>query len=267
MTAYSHRFLSAYGDYSLTAFWLTPNCNGGELAWTSKCRCCRAPSIETREHLFLYGEVAAQVWGAIEVWFPNLPRWNVANTDLEKRIKFWHHWLCRTDKPHASSIIPCLVLWAIWSERNGQIHRGALFTAESVLSQVTQHLQRLTTAGKLGKKQWGGCAIPETINTSAWREKARKQIKLVSWVPPDANWIKLNIDGQWSEAGSGAGGILRDEDANLFRCFKTNISATSPLDAELQAISLGLDMAGERGQRIWLEVGRSEIVDLLRAKK
>ncbi|KAG6403020.1 hypothetical protein SASPL_135235 [Salvia splendens] len=164
-------------------------------------RCCRAPAIETREHLFLHGEVVAQVWEKIADWFPTLSRRNVSHNDLEKHIKLWHRWLCRTPKPHLSSVIPCLALWTI------------------------------------------------------------------RWVPPDASWIKLNIEGLWSVSGSGVGGILRDEEGNLVRGFKSNISAVSHLDAELQALSLGLDLAGGGGRKIWIEMGNLEAVALLKAKR
>ncbi|KAG6383170.1 hypothetical protein SASPL_157086 [Salvia splendens] len=163
-------------------------------------RCCRAPAIETREHLFIHGEVAAQVGEKIADWFPTLSRRNVSHNDLEKHIKFWHRWLCRTPKPHVSSVIPCLALWTIWSERNGRIHRGDV----------------------------------------VYRRISDKP---------------------------GVGGILRDEEGNLVRGFKSNISAVSHLDAELQALSLGLDLVGGGGRKIWIEMGNLEAVALLKAEK
>ena len=233
----------------------------------SKCRCCRYPGIETREHLFLQGEVATQVRSNIENWFPNLPRWNAANINLEKRIKFWHRWLCRSIKPHVSFIIPCLTLWVIWSERNGKIHRGTLFSAEIVMNQIRQHLQRLTTSGRPGKEQWRGCSIPKEISVSAWREKPSKRPRFVRWFLPDVGWIKINTMGKWCTAEAGAGCIIRDKDGNMIRCFASKSNATSHLEAELQAIGLGLDMVGTGSQRIWIEMGNSEAVDILMAKK
>lgn len=90
----------------------------------SRCRCCKSPDVETREHLFLQGEVATGVWEKVSAWFCKMPRWNVGVTDIETRIRFWHRRVSQTNDSHASMVTPCLVLWFIWSERNGNIHRG-----------------------------------------------------------------------------------------------------------------------------------------------
>ena len=65
----------------------------------------------------------------------------------------------------------------------------------------------------------------------------------------------------------GAGGLLRDEEGNLIRGFKTRISASSHLDAELQALSLGLELVRQRDQRFWIELGDQEVVAMLIAEK
>lgn len=117
------------------------------------------------------------------------------------------------------------------------------------------------------KEQWSGCETNGRVDTVVWKEKPRKQVQLVRWIPPDENWIKLNVNGLYNAAGSGAGGILRDEGGNLIRGFKARISAFSQMDAELQAISLGLDLVRERGQSIWIEIGSPEPVALIRAEK
>lgn len=205
-----------------------------------KCRCCRAPRIETRDHLFLHGEVAAEVWGLVAAWFPSLPVLNPDVNDIESRIKFWHLRLGHTSRAHVSSIIPCLVLWFIWSQRNGRIHRGDLFNVDSVISRIKQHLQQLISGGTLGREQWSGSVIPDTLDTSTWRVKPRKQVRMVRWIPPEDNWVKLNTNGHWSNGGMRAGGILRDERGSIIRGFMAKICASSSHDAKLQALSLAL---------------------------
>lgn len=47
-----------------------------KVSLASKCRCCVKPNAETREHLFLRGEVATEVWERLATWFPMTNRRN-----------------------------------------------------------------------------------------------------------------------------------------------------------------------------------------------
>ncbi|KAG6399695.1 hypothetical protein SASPL_141176 [Salvia splendens] len=105
------------------------------------------------------------------------------------------------------------------------------------------------------------------FNITSWKEKPRKQIKLIRWIPPDTSWLKLNVDGVWNNEGAGAGGILRDEDGNLICGYKSNIMANSRKDAILQAVCLGLNMEVGRGRRIWIEIGDQGTAETLLARK
>lgn len=126
--------------------------------------------------------------------------------------------------------------------------------AVNVINRVTMHLQQLITASKLRKGEWDGCDKLESFNTSAWKERPRKLIKLVRWIPPDTEWIKLNTKGGWRQSEAGVGGTIRDSGSNLIRGFTAKVDVSSTLDADLQALSLGLDLARERGLRIWIEL-------------
>ncbi|KAG6424594.1 hypothetical protein SASPL_115012 [Salvia splendens] len=64
-----------------------------------------------------------------------------------------------------------------------------------------------------------------------------------------------------------AGGTLRDDGGNLICGFKAKVVASSRMDATLQAVSIGLNMAMERGQQIWLEIGEQGIAQMLTARQ
>lgn len=235
------------------------NCNGAKLVQHRN-----VDVVERREQklevIYFCKErlqLATQVWQKVAVWFPGLPRWNFAVANLEARIRFWHRRLCRSDKPHASTVIPCLILWFLWSERNNNIHRGTLFSAEIVFNRIKSYLQNLISAGKLLKFQWKGCGNVEDFNTNSWREAPCKQIRQVRWIPPDANWIKLNTAGVWKGAEAGGGG------GNIQWGFAAKVVATSVLDVALQALSLGLDNAREQQKSVWIELESKEVVSLL----
>ncbi|KAG6433541.1 hypothetical protein SASPL_105155 [Salvia splendens] len=112
-------------------------------------------------------------------------------------------------------------------------------TTQIVFNPAKQHLQHLITSGKLRKEHWTGCEIGEGLDTSVWKEKPRKQVKLIRCIPPDTGWIKLNIEGSWCSTGAGAGGILRDDTDSLIWGFRAKIIASSRRDAILQAVCLG----------------------------
>ncbi|XP_042028241.1 uncharacterized protein LOC121775255 [Salvia splendens] len=86
-------------------------------------------------------------------------------------------------------------------------------------------------------------------------------------MPPDANWIKLNTAGFWRDTEAGAGGVIRDKEGNIIQGTMARITATSTLDAELQALVIGVDAAREHDIRIWIEMDNKEVVTLLNAKR
>ncbi|KAG6436930.1 hypothetical protein SASPL_101836 [Salvia splendens] len=137
--------------------------------------------------------------------------------------------------------------------RNGEWNH--VLVPETVIVRIQQYLQQLTMAGKLGKAQWSGCDLCEQLDTTSWKEKPRKQIKQIKWNSTDTGWLKLNVDGVWSNVGAGAGGALRDEGGNLVYGFKTKVVARSRIDAILQAVCIGLNMVLGRGQQVWIEMG------------
>lgn len=87
------------------------------------------------------------------------------------------------------------------------------------------------------------------------------------WIPPDTGWIKINTKGVWRQSEAGAGGIIRDSRSNIIRGFKTRVSASSALEADLQAIVLGLEIASGRGQRVWIELDSMGAASMLQANR
>ncbi|KAG6400368.1 hypothetical protein SASPL_137196 [Salvia splendens] len=122
-------------------------------------------------------------------------------------------------------------------------------------------------AGKLRRKECEGCNNLENFDTTTWIERPRKLIKTVRWIPPDTGWLKLNIKGVWNRAGAGAGGIFRDASSNIVRCFIRKVTAASALDAELQALSLSLEMVTGRGRKVWIESDSKEVISLIQLNK
>ncbi|XP_042051359.1 uncharacterized protein LOC121796611 [Salvia splendens] len=140
-------------------------------------------------------------------------------------------------------------------------------TAKNVFPRTKTYLQNMIKAGTLGRKEWEGYSNLENFDTTTWIERRRKLIKTVRWIPPDTGWLKLNIKGVWNRAGAGAGGIFRDASSNFVRGFIRKVTATSALDAKLQALSLGLEMGTGRGRKVWIESDSKEVISLIQLNK
>ncbi|KAE8719485.1 hypothetical protein F3Y22_tig00109957pilonHSYRG00251 [Hibiscus syriacus] len=71
----------------------------------------------------------------------------------------------------------------------------------------------------------------------------------VHWNAPDPSWICLNVDGLVSSAtGFGSiGGVFRDHEGSWILGFNKSIGITSPLQAELWAIFIRLQLAWDNG--------------------
>lgn len=76
-----------------------------------------------------------------------------------------------------------------------------------------------------------------------WWFQQRCQKLARTWLKPDAGFLKLNVDGSYSEqAGNGGAGlVLRDDTGSVLLCACRYIPAcTSPLEAELVACREGI---------------------------
>jgi ribonuclease HI len=121
--------------------------------------------------------------------------------------------------------------WMIWKSRNEESFKNISRALWNTLSQITTLLHST-------KKAFGGS---NKISTP----------RLVSWHPPPENVIKINVDGSsiGNPGPSGFGGLLRNTFGGWITGFARSCGFTSNINAELQAISHGLDIAWNHGFR------------------
>ncbi|XP_041995716.1 uncharacterized protein LOC121745836 [Salvia splendens] len=105
------------------------------------------------------------------------------------------------------------------------------------------------------------------FNTYTWRENPRQQIRQVRWNPPDAGWIKINSAGIWKDSEAEAGGVIKSAYGSLLNGYMMKIAANAIIDAELQALSIGLDIVKDQGRPTWIELGTKQVVSLLSLKR
>ncbi|XP_042033147.1 uncharacterized protein LOC121779791 isoform X2 [Salvia splendens] len=225
------------------------------VAMASKCRCCAIPKSESRLHLFVNGEAAKGVWDHFASWFPQAKAFVWPRNNVERRLRWWQQQSRSRYRPHVSTIIPCLILWYIWTERNGCIHRGTSFRLENVCYRVEWHLRNLVLAGHLGQEQWEGCE-PGVASLKGRPARERpKKAETVQWRLLESPWLKLNSDGAFERSGNrgGGGGLLRNYRGDLVEAFSSPLEVSSGLEAEMMALLEGILMAKAHGSYLWLE--------------
>lgn len=187
------------------------------ISLASKCRCRVESQIETRLHLFVNGEAARRVWQYFARWFPQVPPFMEVGENIKLRFRWWQRHLGIRAGGHLCTLIPYLILWFIWSERNENVHREKAFEVENVIRRVNSHLRNLVLAKLIGPEHWGSCCPQLDVMRGGARHVRRRKVVRVLWRPPDEGWCKLNVDGAFSLVSrkSGGGAVLRDSEVKL----------------------------------------------------
>lgn len=71
------------------------------------------------------------------------------------------------------------------------------------------------------------------------------------WLPPPPLSVKFNFDGSLNPlaAHTGIGGIIRNSSGHLITAFAGKVKAAHSIEAELQALLLGIEICIELGHR------------------
>ncbi|XP_042487416.1 uncharacterized protein LOC122067640 [Macadamia integrifolia] len=87
----------------------------------------------------------------------------------------------------------------------------------------------------------------------------------IYWLPSQLGWAKLNTNGCsiGNPGNSGAGGVLRNEKAEVVGHFRNFLGTRTNLEAEFLAIMIGLEVAQQLGiPRLWTECDSTAVVIL-----
>lgn len=181
----------------------------------------------------------------------------------------WRGLFPKAPAMHLSFLLPYLVLWFIWRERNNAKHENIPFSSAHIIAQVTSHLRLLVASGKLVPAHWRGCKPQVDFMPVASGPHRLLRSSLVRWVPCEPSWIKLNMDGAFDTdlQSAAGGGLIRSHSGNLLQAFSSPISASSSFDAELQALLQGLQLATRFNSPVWIEVDAASVVTLLNSPR
>ncbi|KAG6427667.1 hypothetical protein SASPL_111913 [Salvia splendens] len=63
------------------------------------------------------------------------------------------------DHLHISSVLPCLIMWFLWLERNDCTFGEAKFSSGHIIWRINQQLDRIISGGVLNSEHWRGVRV------------------------------------------------------------------------------------------------------------
>ncbi|KAL0301642.1 UNVERIFIED_CONTAM: hypothetical protein Sradi_6441000 [Sesamum radiatum] len=211
----------------------------------SQCQCCK--QVETQEHLFLLSEKSQLVWRHFADLF-NLQIPQTAN--ICHMVQAWKFSTAFDHASHIRLVLPILILWFIWTERNDSKHRHMGFQSKRVIWRIHNYLWCLHVSKELGPKQWrGDMHVAAKLGFQISHLKQEKNIVIVRWIKPRGHGMKLNTDGasKGSTGLAGAGGIIRDARGHTIVAFQEFLGLATNTFAEISAVAKGLEIAHNMG--------------------
>lgn len=181
------------------------------------------------------------------------------------------------------NILPSLLIWEIWKERNCRIFRGKEMSLMSLCGKIEIHLIELLNEASQSKSlkknlyiDWDckiklalpNLLIPPLFGLGTPVDQVNPRVG-VKWDALEPGWSKVNFDGAsvGNSGQSGIGCILRDSDGFCIKEISEKIGVASNNEAGFRAALRGLQLGKELGvQRIYLEGDSLNVVNAIRCK-
>jgi hypothetical protein len=217
----------------------------------SRCHLCQAKE-ETTNHLLDECNYTTEIWDWATGIFrqSNRTRGNICAT-----INNWNESYNENEEVNLCWIlIPGMIIWAIWKERNRRIFRNESLP-EGKLKEKIISLTRETVQSRncqTGKAQLTGqdsrvledFHLKDGCNRTQVRWPPQLQVGERNWNPPPAGSLKLNFDG--AEKGNpgmtGMGGVIRDSGGNIIRLYAGSMGKSTNNAVEFGALEIGLEI-------------------------
>ncbi|KAK4381386.1 putative ribonuclease H protein [Sesamum angolense] len=127
-------------------------------------------------------------------------------------VHFWRYSTPFHSDLHIRTLIPFLILWFTWTQRNAAKYHGIPFSTDGIILEVQHHLRTLYAARTLTSTQWKGDLYQAAVMGFIFCQTVPRAPSIVRWCAPSPSWFKLNTDG--SSLGNlglaRAAGIIRD---------------------------------------------------------
>ncbi|XP_051152688.1 uncharacterized protein LOC127266470 [Andrographis paniculata] len=127
------------------------------ISLASKCQCCKG--VESIENLFLTGVQSSMVWRYFYTIFTTSP---TNTTSIRQLLLYWILSCSKSHTMHIRTILPMLILWFIWGERNDAKHRATNFSSDRIIAKVKSHIRTTHCCGKWKHSHWTGDTLLAT---------------------------------------------------------------------------------------------------------
>lgn len=199
----------------------------------SKCQCCE--EAETINHVLMNYKESKKVWR----WFSDLFHVPILpHTNVEARFMSWVNSSDKVGDSHIKIMVPIMIGSYLWLARNEAKYKATRFNSVLIIQKIGMFLVSAHQAKWFSRKfQEGDERIAITWNIQL-TEVPRPKPKIIIWSKPPESWIKVNTDGAYQQVNSRAacGGIIRDSEGRMLRCFQNCFIAQSVIYAELVGI-------------------------------
>ncbi|KAL0307842.1 UNVERIFIED_CONTAM: hypothetical protein Scaly_2967600 [Sesamum calycinum] len=153
-------------------------------------------------------------------------------------MHFWRYYTPFHSDLLIRTLIPFLILWFAWTQRNAAKYRGVQFSTDNIILEVQRHLHTLYAARTLTSTQWKGHLHRAGVMGFIFRQIVPRAPSVVRWSAPSPSWFKLNTNG--SSLGNlslaGAAGIIRDSAGHVHLEYQVALGTGTSVIAELTAI-------------------------------
>ncbi|GAA0160856.1 hypothetical protein LIER_17313 [Lithospermum erythrorhizon] len=230
------------------------------ISMASKCICCC--QTETLEHVFFSNPIAEQLWdyyaGLVGIKHTKF-------TNIRQVLRVWS--LSIKNKGHIRQLIPVVLLWVLWEARNKAKQAAEPYCYHRICNRVTTLLIAISKASMNKAEYWTGESfLASQLGISVLVPRA-KQMRLLSWVKPQVDQLKLNIDASYKQGRAGYGGIIRNSQGELVFAFGFQGCSASALQAEVDALLGCLRRCVSEGYgKLHIEVDSLQLVNMIQQK-
>lgn len=226
---------------------------------------CPICSVETEDnfHPFFRCPLARELWRTMsEIWsLPCLE--SIQNNGTEWLLQVLH------PLPEIERSMMLMTLWRAWHIHNEVVHHKLPPPMEVSRRFLASYLDSLIGIRlELSPEPEKGKTIV-AYDIAAVRPHVISAVVTAKWFPPTVGWVKLNVDGSYTEdQKAGVGMVLRDDKVSiLFSSCRQLFSCHDALEAKLCACMEGLSFALQRSDLpIMVEMDSIIAVKLIQAR-
>ncbi|KAL0411456.1 UNVERIFIED_CONTAM: putative ribonuclease H protein [Sesamum latifolium] len=157
-----------------------------------------------------------------------------------------------------------LIMWNTWKAWNNAKFNGV--SPQGIIKSVLVYLWRLYRSRAMSFQHWkGDVEVGRKLGFRLYVTKPPAP-KLVCWLPPHDELVKLNCDGasKGNPGEAGVGGLLRNKQGKLIFAYNDSIGHHSNIYVELCALVRGLELAKEFGYlQVWVEMDAQVVLHLI----